>query len=95
MTKKTKKKAEEADAQPGQIDSSSLAAEKPTGPPQPAPATKKSVKALAVKAALQGENSEAAWKALCLKNFDFIQQAIEQNKYPNLTPDEVAYEADF
>jgi len=32
---------------------------------------------MVVKGALEGENSEAEWKKLCIKNFDFIQQAIE------------------
>ena len=95
MTKKAKKKAEEVDGAPAQIDSSSKPAKKEEKAPEPAPATKKSVKGMAVKQELQGEDSEPAWKALCIKNFDFIQQAIEQNKYPDLTPGEVAHEADF
>lgn len=57
--------------------------------------TKNAVKSMTLKNAFKGGNAEAEWKKLGIKNFDFIQQAFESNKYKNLSAARLAYESDF
>jgi len=57
--------------------------------------TKKSIKSITLKAAFKGKNAESEWKKLCIKNFDFIGQRFESNKFKNLSAAQLAYESDF
>ena len=44
---------------------------------------------------LKPNTVEEDWKKLCIKNFDFVQEAIESNKDPKITAAKLASQSDY